>query len=53
VPDIAHHLLTLMTDAKLRKRMGEAGRRRVVENFDYRAVAKRFVGIVSERLGIK
>jgi glycosyltransferase involved in cell wall biosynthesis len=53
VPDIAQHLLTLMTDAALRKRMGEAGRRRVVENFDYRAVAKRFVSVVSERLGIQ
>ena len=52
VPDIAQHLLKLMADADLRKRMGEAGRKRVVENFDYRTVAKRFVSIVSERLGI-
>ena len=52
VPDIAAHLLTLMQDAELRKRMGEAGRRRVVESYDYRTVARKFVSIVSERLDI-
>jgi len=52
VPDIAAHLLKLMKDADLRKRMGEAGRRRVVESYDYRTVARKFVSIVSERLGI-
>ena len=52
VPDIATHLLTLMKDAELRKRMGEAGRRRVVESYDYRTVARKFVSIVSERLDI-
>jgi starch synthase len=52
VPDIAAHLLNLMKDAELRKRMGEAGRQRAVENYDYRVVARNFVRIVSERLGI-
>jgi hypothetical protein len=32
--------------------MGEAGRKHVTELFDYRQVAKRFVEIVSDRLGI-
>jgi starch synthase len=52
VHDIAEYLLALMQDEKLRRRMGEAGRKRVVENFDYRVVAKRFVQLISERLGI-
>ncbi|MGA2679588.1 MAG: glycosyltransferase family 4 protein [Sedimentisphaerales bacterium] len=52
VHDIAKYLMELMTNAKLRKKMGEAGRRRVVEKFDYRVVAKRFVEIISKRLGI-
>jgi starch synthase len=52
VPDIAEYLLLLMRDGALRRRMGEAGRRRVVELFDYRQVASRFVEIVSDRLGI-
>lgn len=53
VQDIATHLLTLMNDEALRGRMGEAGRARVVEKFDYRVVAKQFVKIISDKLGIK
>jgi glycosyltransferase involved in cell wall biosynthesis len=52
VPDIAKYLLMLMQDSALRQRMGKAGRKRVVELFDYRQVAKDFVKIVSDRLGI-
>lgn len=52
VHDIANYLMDLMTNAELRKKMGEAGRKRAVENYDYRVVAKRFVEIVSEYLGI-
>jgi glycosyltransferase involved in cell wall biosynthesis len=53
VPDIANYLLTLMKDSRLRRRMGEAGRQHVTELFDYRQVARRFVKIVSDRLGIR
>jgi glycosyltransferase involved in cell wall biosynthesis len=53
VPDIAKYLLLLMQDSALRQRMGEAGRKRVVELFDYRQVARQFVEIVSDRLGIR
>ena len=53
VPDIAKYLLLLMKDSELRQRMGLAGRKHVVESFDYRQVAKRFVKIVSDRLGIQ
>ena len=52
VPDIAEHLLRLMRDPALRQRMGEAGRKRVVELFDYRKVAKRFAELISARLCI-
>ncbi|MDD5094895.1 MAG: glycosyltransferase family 4 protein [Dehalococcoidia bacterium] len=52
VHDLAEYLKKLMQDAKLRQRMGEAGRKRVVENYDYRVVSKNFVKIVSERLGL-
>ncbi|MHC4396777.1 MAG: glycosyltransferase family 4 protein [Planctomycetota bacterium] len=52
VHDIANYLMDLMQDAELRKRMGEAGRKRAAENFDYRVIAKRFVKLISERLGI-
>ena len=43
VQDIASGLLTLMNDASLREKMGQAGRKRVVANFDYRIVSKKFV----------
>ena len=52
VHDIAKYLMELMTNPELRKKMGEAGRQRVVEKFNYRVVAKRFVEIISQRLGI-
>jgi starch synthase len=52
VHDIANYLMDLMTDASLREKMGKAGRERVVKNFDYRIVAKRFVQIINEKLGI-
>jgi alpha-maltose-1-phosphate synthase len=52
VQDIAKYMLTLMNDANLRERMGKAGRERVVENFDYRIVAKKFVQIINDKLGI-
>ncbi|MCE5332201.1 MAG: glycosyltransferase family 4 protein [Bacteroidales bacterium] len=53
VQDIAKYMLTLMNDAPLREKMGKAGRERVVANFDYRVVAKKFVQIMSDKLGIK
>jgi starch synthase len=52
VQDIAKYLLVLMNDATLRDKMGKAGRERVVANFDYRVVAKRFVQIIHDKLGI-
>ncbi|MEI7503694.1 MAG: glycosyltransferase, partial [Paludibacter sp.] len=52
VQDIAKYLMVLMKDDELRDKMGKAGRQRVVANFDYRVVARKFVQIMSERLGI-
>ena len=53
VDDIANDLMTLMTDSTLRDKMGQAGRARVVKYFDYRVVAKRFVQIINEKLGLQ
>ena len=53
VQDIAKYMLKLMNDAELRDNMGKAGRERVVANFDYRVVAKKFVQIINEKLGIE
>jgi len=52
VQDIANNLTDLMNDPALREKMGKAGRERVIENFDYRVVAKRFLKIMNNKLGI-
>ena len=52
IQDIARYMLMLMEDASLREKMGKAGRERIVANFDYRVVAKRFIQIMNNRLGI-
>jgi glycosyltransferase involved in cell wall biosynthesis len=52
VHDIAKYLLILMKDRPLRDKMGKAGRIRVVEHFDYRIVAGRFVKFINDALGI-
>ncbi|MBN2181451.1 MAG: glycosyltransferase family 4 protein [Sedimentisphaerales bacterium] len=52
VHDIANYLMDLMKNPQLREQMGKEGRKRVVEQFDYRVIAKKFVEIVSKRLGI-
>jgi starch synthase len=52
VHDIANYLMDLMEKPDLRHKLGEAARKRIVENFNYKSVAKRFVEIISTRLGI-
>jgi glycosyltransferase involved in cell wall biosynthesis len=52
VQDIAVALKLLMTDEALRDKLGTAGRKRVVEHFDYRVVAKRFLDIMKDKLGL-
>ena len=53
VPDIAKYMELLMNDASLRDKLGKAGHERVVANFDYRVVAKKFVQIMNDKLGIQ
>ncbi len=52
VHDIANYLMDLMSDPALRQRMGQAGRKRAVECYDYRVVAARLIQILQDRLGI-
>lgn len=53
IHDIANYMFDLMDSEELRIKMGQAGRQRVVENYDYRVVAKKFVDIVTKRMGIE
>jgi glycosyltransferase involved in cell wall biosynthesis len=52
VHDIANYLMDLMESPDLRRKLGEAARKRVVDQFNYKIVARRFVDIISTRLGI-
>ncbi len=52
IHDIANYLMDLMQNPDLRQKMGEEGRKRVLESYDYRVIAKRFVKIVSAKFGI-
>jgi glycosyltransferase involved in cell wall biosynthesis len=52
VDDLSSYLIALMSNPPLREQMGEAVREHVVRNFDYRIIAKRFVEIIGEKLGI-
>ena len=52
VQDISTYLLELMADPELRKKMGQAARKRVIERFDYRVVTRRFIDLINQRLGI-
>mgnify|MGYP005840633531 CR=1 FL=1 len=49
VEDIAKYLEKLILDEELRSKMGENGRKRAVEVFDFRVVARKFVDIVKKR----
>ena len=53
VPDIADHLRALLNDAGFRDQLGQRGRRRAVQMYDYRMVAQKFVAIIHAKLGIR
>jgi glycosyltransferase involved in cell wall biosynthesis len=52
VYDIAEYLLKLLDDPDLRTRMGDAGRARAVEHYDYRVVARRLLDILAEKFDL-
>ncbi|MDF0707706.1 glycosyltransferase family 4 protein [Flagellimonas okinawensis] len=52
VQEIAKYMLLLMGNEQLRIAMGRAAREHVVEHFDYRVVAKKFIQIIQDKLGI-
>jgi alpha-maltose-1-phosphate synthase len=52
VHNLSEHLMTLMTNPSLREKLGQAGRRRICEHYDYRVVARRFTKLVGDHLGV-
>jgi len=53
VPDLSEHLAALLASPELRARLGEGGRKRAVELYDYRRVARQFVEIVQRKLNLR
>lgn len=52
VQEIAKYMLTLMNNGDLQNEMGKAARKHVVKSFDYKVVAKKFIQIIQDKLGI-
>jgi spore coat protein SA len=50
-PGLARHVVALLRDAELRRRMGAAGRARVERRFSARAMAARFTERIDGALG--
>lgn len=46
--ELARRIVELLTDRKKARKMGEAGRRRAVEELDWRVVVRRFDGMIEE-----
>lgn len=51
VNEIADYLLRLMTNKKLRDKMGQAGRRHVLKNFDHQKIARKVAALIRKHLG--
>lgn len=53
IDDLKNYSLKLLTDPELCKIMGEQGRKHVLENLDYRVIARKMLGVIRERLGLQ
>jgi len=53
IDDLKKHTLKLLTDSKLRNKMGKEGRKHVVNNLDYKVISKKIIDITKERLGLE
>ncbi|MFH0712048.1 MAG: glycosyltransferase family 4 protein [archaeon] len=53
IEDLRKFTLKLLTDDKLCKKMGEAGREHVIKNLDYRDISKKMIDITKEKLDLK
>ena len=48
--ELAEKIIELLSDKEKARRMGEAGRKRAVEEFDWKVVAKKFDGCLEKIL---
>ena len=47
--ELAHYLLTLMTDAKLRQTLGTNARAHVIKNFEYHKIARTMAAVIKDK----
>ena len=52
IDDLEKYTKELINNPELRRTMGEEGRKYVVENLDYRVVARKMLNVIKERLDI-
>ncbi len=52
IPEIADNLVRLMNDPALRERLGKAARKRIIEEYDYRIVADKYLSLLQNKLGV-
>lgn len=53
IKDLKGYALKLLTDDKLREKMGQQAREHAAKNFDYKYTSKKMVGIIKEKLGLE
>lgn len=53
VNDLEKYILILLTDEKLREKIGKSAREHAVKNFDYKVTSKKMLDVIKERLGIE
>ncbi len=53
IDDLEKYTLMLLTDEKLRKEMGKAGREHAVKNFDYKVTSKKMLDVIKEKMGLE
>ncbi|MBW2981617.1 glycosyltransferase family 4 protein [Candidatus Woesearchaeota archaeon] len=53
VEDLKKYTLKLLTDDKIREKMGKQAREHAVKNLDYRDISKKMVDITKEKLDLK
>ncbi len=53
IEDLRKYTLQLLTDEKLREKMGKQARKHVLDNLEYRNIARQIVDITKDRLDLK
>ena len=53
IDELAEYTLKLLSDEKLREKIGKDGREHAVKNFDYKVTSKRMLDVIKDKLELK